>query len=54
MFYRFCHKERRESHLNVTGVNFLRLQIWKEISQLKPSEIHYQPSPTAQNGSLDM
>ena len=27
-----CHEETHESHLNVTGVQFFRIQIWTEIS----------------------
>ena len=26
----------------------------RNLTQFWPSEIHYQPDPTAQNGSLDM
>ena len=26
----------------------------RNITLFRPSEIHYQPDPTAQNGSLDM
>ena len=27
-----CHEETHKSHLNVTGVQFFRIQIWTEIS----------------------
>ena len=29
--YGYCHEETHESHLNVTGVQFFRLQILSEI-----------------------
>ena len=54
MFYGCCHEETHEINLNVTGVQFSRLQISAEISQFRPSEIHYLQDPTARNGSLDM
>ena len=44
------HVETHESHLNVKGVHFFRSPIWTEISH----KLHYQPDPTARNGSLDM
>ena len=28
--YGYCHGETYESHLNVSGVQFFRLQIWTE------------------------
>ena len=42
-------QETHESHLNVTGVQFFR-----NLTQFRSSEIHYQPDPTARNGSLDI
>ena len=31
-FYGCCHEETHERHLNVTGIQFFRLQILTEIS----------------------
>ena len=28
--------------------------LYRNLTQFRPSEIHYQPGPTAENGSLDM
>ena len=40
-------EETHESHLNVTGV-----QLNRNLTQLRPAEIHCQPDPTERNGSL--
>ena len=52
LFYNCCQEETQESYLNVTGVQFLRLQIWTEISH----SLGLQKSRdlAAWNGSLGM
>ena len=53
--YGYCQEETHESHLNVTGVQFFRLNIsniLSNLTQFRPSEIHCQPDPTERNGSL--
>ena len=46
--YGCCHEETHESHLNVPGVQFLRLQIKTEISH----SLGLLPDTTKQNSSL--
>ena len=48
---RSCHEETHDSHLNVTRVQFFRQ---KSHFKFWLSEIHFQPDPTARNGSVDM
>ena len=50
--YEYCHEETHESHLNVTGVHFFRIQMNRNLTQFMPSEIHCQPDSTERNGSL--
>ena len=50
-----CHKETCERHLNVTGGPFFQVvNLNGNLTQFRPSEIHYLRDPTARNGSLDM
>ena len=49
----YCHEETHESHLNVTGVQFLLVtNLNRNLTQFMPSVIHCQPDSTEQNGSL--
>ena len=36
------------------GPIFQVSNLHRYLTQIRPSEIHYQPSPTARNGSLDL
>ena len=47
-------RETHENHLNVTGPIFQVANLNRNLTQFRPSEIHYQQDPTARNGSLDM
>ena len=46
-----CHEERHASQFNVTGAKFSGCKLVQK-SQFRPSEINFQPSPTAGNGNL--
>ena len=55
MFYGCCREETHESHLNVAGAHFFQVaNLNGNLTQFRPSEIHYLRDPTARNGSLDM
>ena len=45
-------EETHESHLNVTGPIFQVTNLKRNLTQLRPSEIHCQPDSTERNGSL--
>ena len=51
---RMLNAERHESYLNATGVEFFRLQMNGNLTQIRHSKFQYQPRPTARNGSLEM
>ena len=43
-----------ESHLNVTGPIFQVANLNRNLTQFRPSEIHYLRDQTARNGSVDL
>ena len=46
--------ETHENHFNAAGPIFQVTNLNRNLAQFRPSEIQYQPDPTARNGSLDM